>query len=77
MLREVNNYCIKLSTSISNLREYGMKDVALRVVAEWLDRKAIPAMIVREAGKINLTEATEIIAVVDPGREVAGEQYFR
>ncbi|MCK9390254.1 MAG: hypothetical protein M0Q01_01635 [Syntrophales bacterium] len=54
-----------------------MKDVALRVVAEWLDRKAIPAMIVREAGKINLTEATEIIAVVDPGREVAGEQYFR
>lgn len=29
------------------------------------------------AGKINLTEATEIIAVVDPGREVAGEQYFR
>ena len=35
------------------------------------------AMIVREAGRINLTEATEIIAVVDPGRGVAGEQYFR
>lgn len=26
---------------------------------------------------INLIEATEIIAVVNPGREVAGEQYFR
>ena len=67
----------KLPTSISNLREYGMKDAALRVVAEWLDRKTFPAMIVREAGKINLTEATEIIAVVDLGREVFGEQYFR
>ncbi|MEI7636814.1 MAG: hypothetical protein WCJ37_05870 [Syntrophus sp. (in: bacteria)] len=54
-----------------------MKDAALRVVAEWLDRKTFPAMIVREAGKINLTEATEIIAVVDLGREVFGEQYFR
>lgn len=51
-----------------------MKEAALRVVAEWLDRKAFPAMIKRDARKIKLDEAAEIIAIVGPRR--AGKTFF-